>query len=250
MPKFEERANRPSSDTINYLDFENPFEKKYGENWRYYLENYCKSMKKYLCITELVNFVYNESKKIMKNTQYENNWYFYHDALPLFVNEQCRKYMEQKGILKHWLLPENDLNIDTIYYNRPIGNSPDLNPLDCTLFKDLHEGVKKVLVFTRDTTNERKCDTILNDMQTYREVWKTCPSSERIIYDIDKVLSNMHTIYKKGGVIVDEHVKNPGRRYIPKPIREDNLPHYCMESIFEQIENIKDENLVIVSKEI
>ena len=158
--------------------------------------------------------------------------------------------MKEKGILKHWLLPENDLNKDTIYFNRPIGNSPDMNPLDCTLFKDLNEAVKKVLVFTRDKSNERRCDTILNAMRTYKEVWKTCPSSERIVYDIDKVVSNMDTIYKEGGFIVDKHVKNAGKRYVPKPIRENTLPYYCMESILQKIENIKDENLVIVSKEI
>lgn len=73
-------------------------------------------------IKDLVDLVYKESKQIMKNTKYENNWYSFHEALMLFVNDQYSKYMERKGILKNWFLPENDLNKDTIYYNRQIRN--------------------------------------------------------------------------------------------------------------------------------
>ena len=94
-----------------------------------------------MCITGICDFVYEQSKKIMKGTKHENDWFFYHDALPLFVNKDCRAYMVKKVILKHWLLPQFDLNEGTIYFNRPIGNSPDINLLYCTLFKDLHEGV-------------------------------------------------------------------------------------------------------------
>ena len=170
---------------------------------------------------------------------------FYHDELPLFVNKECRAYMEEKGILKHWLLPEFDLNEGTIYFNRPIGNSPDMNPLYCTLFKDLHEGVKKVILFTRDTSHKRTCDRYKTAMQCYNDTWKTCPSSERIIHDIDKIATNMHTIYKYKGVIIDKHVKNSGRRYVKKAIREAHLPRYCVDAIIEKIDKIKEKKLII-----
>ena len=147
--------------------------------------------------------------------------------------------------MKHWLLPEFDLNEGTIYFNRPIGNSPDMNPLDCTLFKDLHEGVNKVILFTRYSSYKRTCDRYKTAMQAYNETWKTCPSSERIIDDVDQIVTNMHTIYKHKGIIIDKHVKNKGRRYVKKAICEGHLPSYCVEAIIKQIDNIKETDLII-----
>ena len=53
-------------------------------------------MNKYMCITDICDFVYEQSKKIMKGTKHKNDWFFYHDALPLFVNKDCRAYMKKK----------------------------------------------------------------------------------------------------------------------------------------------------------
>ena len=55
-------------------------------------------------------------------------------------------------------------------------------------------------------------------MKSYNETWKTYPSSEQIIDDIDQVVTKMHTIYKKKGLIIDKHVNNPGRIYVKKAI--------------------------------
>ena len=53
----------------------------------------------------------------------------------------CKDFMIKSGSINHWILPENDLNKNTIDADRPIGNSPEVMPLDSNLNKDLHEGV-------------------------------------------------------------------------------------------------------------
>ena len=72
-----------------------------------------------------------------------------------------------------------------------------------------------------------------------------CPSSERIIDDVDQIVTNMHTIHKHKGIIIEKHVKNKGRRYVKKAIRDGHLPSYCVEAIIKQIDHIKDTNLII-----
>ena len=52
-----------------------------------------------------------------------------------------KDFMIKSGIINHWILPENYLNENTINANRPIGNSPEVMPLDGNLNTDLHEGV-------------------------------------------------------------------------------------------------------------
>ena len=41
--------------------------------------------------------------------------------------------MQNKGILKRWILPEIGLNTGTIYKNIPVGNYPEIMPMDCNL---------------------------------------------------------------------------------------------------------------------
>ena len=74
---------------------------------------------------------------LYNNVEYEvNQWYFYHDTLSLMTAKETKKWMEEKGYLKHWLLPQCDINIGTTYHEKPCGNVPYFNPLDNSLFKD------------------------------------------------------------------------------------------------------------------
>eukprot|EP00957_Ditylum_brightwellii_P070085 5323055-Ditylum_brightwellii.AAC.1 len=46
--------------------------------------------------------------------------------------------MEEKGILKHWILPEQGLNKGTRYKNAPTGNAPEFNALDSNCNRNIH----------------------------------------------------------------------------------------------------------------
>ena len=102
--------------------------------------------------------------------------------------------MIKSGIINHWILPENNLNKNTIYANRPIRNSPEVMPLDSTLNKDLHEGVNWLCSITNrlDDSNPVKFSTttLKRLLSAYARAWDTSllpeeyPSAQRIKQDI------------------------------------------------------------------
>ena len=111
-------------------------------------------LSKLICVTELIDHIYNETKRIMHGTDYEDNLFFYHDELTKMTNKDAVNYMKSKDIYKHWILPKLDVNVNTKWANSPTGNSPEFNPLDCNLFKDLHDAVKlNLLLIHRGRTD-------------------------------------------------------------------------------------------------
>ena len=96
----------------------------------------------------MVKHIYYESRRLMEGTKYSDNWFFYHDALSLMTSKSCKAWMDKEGILKHWLLPKEGLNKGTVYENRPIGNSPELMPLDCSCNRYLHDCVNRHVIYT------------------------------------------------------------------------------------------------------
>ena len=105
-------------------------------------------IKKSVCIHDLVNDIYLHSENIFKGTKGEKSWMLHHDALSLTASEECKKYMQRRGILDRWILPELYLNDSIPYANRPVGNSPEIMPLDFFLNKDIHEGMRRHCIYT------------------------------------------------------------------------------------------------------
>ena len=126
---------------------DNPYLSRYGSEWEIEIAK-VSMMSSYVCVTEMVMHIYEKSADIMKDTKYKDNWLFYHDALTLMKVEDCKDWMKGKGIFKHWILPMNDLNKGTSYYGHPIRNSPELMPLDCSLFCDLKRSVQYHILLT------------------------------------------------------------------------------------------------------
>ena len=98
----------------------------------------------------------------------------------------------------------------------PTGNSPDFNPLDCNLFKDLHDDVKlNLLLIHRGNAD---CEIHMNGSKniedTYKYVMMGSPNDERIIEDITKIPYKFLRVYKNYGCIVKGIGQNNGIRYI------------------------------------
>eukprot|EP00957_Ditylum_brightwellii_P023419 1767824-Ditylum_brightwellii.AAC.1 len=55
--------------------------------------------------------------------------------------KECCLHMEQAGILKRWILPEEGLNRKEQYKGRLIRDCPEMNALDANRNKDIHDGV-------------------------------------------------------------------------------------------------------------
>ena len=52
-------------------------------------------------VKELIDHIYKASFEIMKGTEYEENFFFYHDALTQLTDQESINYMQEKGMLKH-----------------------------------------------------------------------------------------------------------------------------------------------------
>ena len=98
--------------------------------------------------------MYNQSKNVFKYTKYESNFYIYHDALTQLNENETIAYMQQKGIDKHWILPLHGLNKGTRWEHRPTGYSPEFNPLDRNLFRDLHACAESLISNTYKNSGE------------------------------------------------------------------------------------------------
>ena len=131
---------RPQPTIINHQLTANLYESLYGTLWMDKIRQ-STSMKRTVLITTVVQQIYENSKEIFKGTKYEQDWYFYHDVLSLMTSNSYRKFMTKRGIINHWILPEQGLNEVSKYINRPVGNSLEMMLLDNSLNKDLHEGV-------------------------------------------------------------------------------------------------------------
>ena len=100
---------------IDYRKYSNPYQQKYDpdntnpEKWLEAIRN-APNLRKFCCVTDLVEHVMRVAIDYFKDTKFENNWFLYHDALSLMTAIDCQAWMQEKGYLKHWILPELGLN--------------------------------------------------------------------------------------------------------------------------------------------
>ena len=93
-----------------------------------------------------------------------DNAVVYHDDLVLMPCANIVAYMREKGYYSKWILPEHDLMGPEgglggelkQYCNRPVGNRPEANPSDTSLFSRLNRTVDYHVTLTKDYLNEQK----------------------------------------------------------------------------------------------
>ena len=114
-------------------------------------------------------------------------------------------YMKEKDCYSKWILPEQNLMGPEgglggeleIYRNRPVGNQPEANSLDTSLFSQLNRTVNYHGTLTKDFLNEEKkfsSVTPPHAASTYERVWTVAPQSSTIVKDIKKVLVSFETV--------------------------------------------------------
>ena len=118
-------------------------------------------------------------------------------------NDGCKNWMKEKGMLKHWILPEAGLNANAPCSAQPPGNSLEINPLDCALLKDLDDGMRQHVLRTHNLPDEDpKRFSLLAPkrlMSSHIRAWKTHPPSNCIAQDVTKcLLMNLGEICKHG----------------------------------------------------
>ena len=94
-------------------------------------------MSKFCCITDLIRFMMKEVENLMKGFVHEDYFFIVHDSLVLMTAKETIKWTKEKNCFHCWLLPMNGLQNGTPYAGRPVGNSPELMPLDNSLNRDI-----------------------------------------------------------------------------------------------------------------
>ena len=118
---------------IDHRKAANPYLSRFGPDWETHLKK-SSCFSSHVVITDYLDHIMQESKKVMEGTMFEDNCYFYHDALSLMTYAKTKEYMKSKGYYEKWILPENSLyaidskHLHKKYADNPIGNSPEFMP--------------------------------------------------------------------------------------------------------------------------
>lgn len=140
--------DRPSDVFLDHRLADNPYLSYYGNTWEQEIAK-VDALKSVICVKLLVTHIYEESRKAFIGTLYENNWFFFHDALSLMTCTSTVEWMKEMGYYKHWILPVMGCNEHHSPYNKfPCGNSPECCCLDCHLNRDFKACVMKHIALT------------------------------------------------------------------------------------------------------
>ena len=264
---------------IDHRKAPNPYMSRYGTNWENVLKQ-SSHFSSYVVITDYIEHIVTESQKIMKGTLYEDDWYFYHDALSLMTSAKTKQWMKDKNYYKHWILPKNKLYaqdsnaLQTKYGDNPIGNSPEFMPWDSHLNQDLHSAHDQHVALTRhlpeDDPRKFSGSTPSRMSSSYHRLIEICPSPKRIEQDCSRVLDAFRAVMEARGCIVEKFGQRSGRRgvsandstrggkRIKKPYEPGQYLHPSVASVSEAMigqsiaindyytGNDNDENLLLI----
>ena len=109
-----EPGDAPLTILVNHRKADNPYESRYGENWKESIKRGPK-IKATVCITELIEHVVHETKCVFAHMTYAGNCFFYHDALTQMMNKDTKEWMRAKGYYEMWVLPMKGCNAGSVY---------------------------------------------------------------------------------------------------------------------------------------
>lgn len=175
-----------------------------------------KALSKYQCITEMITHIYDSIAALFKGTGYENDWYYYHDALTLKTAKSSVTWMKEQGYYKRLILPLS-INMGTPYKGWPVGNSHEMMSLDTLLNKYHDDGVRLHMSVTShlDENNPKKftMSTPKRGSSAYLRVWEVVPSLHHIVEDTNKLLLKaIRVITHHKGIAVADLGTHKGHR--------------------------------------
>ena len=200
------------SNIVDHRLSTNPYLSRYGDDWKEHIRLDIRRAGS-VCITELI-------KHICACTEAAGKRYFYHDALTQLTCKRTREWMAENDLLKFWLLPVGPCNEGTVYFGRPVGNTPEIMPWDCSLNADVHSCVEFYSTVCKWLPKEHPLYPQRFSKSSYKvmlssylrvldPVTGVCPSSKRIVQDITRCWGeHLDKICEKGGAAV----KNLGNR--------------------------------------
>ncbi|KAJ1412691.1 hypothetical protein B484DRAFT_467833, partial [Ochromonadaceae sp. CCMP2298] len=133
------------------------YKDKYGDNWEEELEAVIRrgnaSRHALVCITEIIDHVISESKRMYAGTSCQDTFIIFHDGLKQWWEKEAQAYIREKGFGDRQLRAVGKTNEGTIYHNKVVGDSPEMcRTLDAQGFAD-HK--LSMIFHTSLSSNER-----------------------------------------------------------------------------------------------
>ncbi len=228
--KARQASDKPSPHRkIDYRKADNPYLERYGfGEWE---EQVFKSshFRGVVSIKSLVRHIYKVTQQHFLNSPFCRSFYFAHDALSQMKDKRCLKWMQDEGLLKHWIRPVMGIS-DVVQYEdtdgvtysssnfagRPPGDSPELMPNDNSLFRDLRCALDICVALT---THLPESDKRRFSKATPKEISRaihrlidTSPRPERILQDIERIPNALRQIVLHEGGVVPGLADRNGRR--------------------------------------
>ena len=157
---------------------------------------------------------------------------FFHDALTQMSDSCCVQWMKEVGVYSRWIKPElgcndvivamknGEMKTNTRYKGRPVGNSPELCPLDNSCFRDFRTNLSLNVAATwklpRSDLRKFSISTPKEISRAIVRLWDpntgTSPTSHRILQDVKRIPHSCYRIAEYGGKIVPGLADRNGHR--------------------------------------
>ena len=178
---------------------------------------------KYTSIQGLVNHVIAEGNRLFADTRWKNSWKIYHDALPQWWERRTQEYIAERGFKdRQWRAnSDTDLLIAKNYRGKLMGDSPELMPLDSSLFSDQIEKVAELVVSTAFLPDDEKYSMATPDRawRTMVDAWTLVPEHQ-ILQNIDRFGSALDAIIAAQGAYVEDcDLRNGHRKLMRRLVR-------------------------------
>ena len=195
---------------------ENPYQSLYGDSWLKKLKE-SSELSKLIDIRDLVDHIFENSKDTFTvDGVTDDSFRIYHDALSQLTDSACQKYLKDKGYFKYFIIPvlgcndiiTNSKGATNAHYRfRNMGDSPELMPLDTSIFADLmqtlHYHVARCRFFKSDCKYKFSIATPAATESAVARLWnKDAIPIVRINQDIERVADAMKIIVSQKGTVV------------------------------------------------
>ena len=204
---------------LDHCDHDNPYVSRFGEDWMSHLP----TSFKFTSIQRLVDHVIAEGNRLFEDTRWKTSWKVYHDALPQWWERRTQEYIAERGFKDRQWRANSDTNllIANHYRGKLMGDSPELMPLDSSLFSDQIEKVAELVVSTASLPDDEKYSMATPDRawRTMVDAWTRVPE-HRILQDIDRFRSALDAIIAaKGAYVEDADLRNGHRKLMRRLVR-------------------------------
>ena len=175
-----------------------------------------------MSIKDLIDWTIDRGNELFADTRYSTTWWIYHDALAQWWEKSAQEHIKARGFeFRQWRADDTiNAQINRRYRNRLMGDSPELMPLDSSLFGDLIEKVAWLVVATGQMgDNKYSMATPDKAWKTMVDAWELVPEA-RIRQDVGRFVTALDAIIAaEGAYVADMDLRNGHRREMQRLVR-------------------------------